>query len=250
MVVPARPWRGCAKLSKHPIAGRTSRDGRFGPPAVHRRARCARQRDQKGSLDPGGGPVRQPVARYRLGEIRHRPRAGDHRRETAQAPRSVPLRRRRQRARPALHAHRAPRSHRRIAAQLVPALLPRQGAAALHARRDDRAAAGAAAGARRAGHADRAAPRRHRRRPGAVQGAQVDDHARRPRVHLAVDPLCGHGIGACRADCRAQDDRSRSAASGAGAQPGILSYRLRGPAQRCRRHPRPSVPRSMPRTAT
>ena len=110
--------------------------------------------------------------------------------------------------------------------------------------------AGAAARARRARHADRAAPRRHRRRAGAVQGAQVDDHARRPRVHLAVDPLRGDGTGACRADCRAQDDRSRSAAAGAGRSTRHSSAPFTWTCSTCRRRPENVRPRSTPSTAT
>ena len=36
---------------------------------------------QRGSLDSRGDPVRQPVARYGLGEVRHRSRARDDRRQ-------------------------------------------------------------------------------------------------------------------------------------------------------------------------
>ena len=46
-------------------------------------------------------------------------------------------------------------------------------------------------GDRRARHAAAAAPGGDARAAGALQGAQVADHARRPRLHRALDPLRG-----------------------------------------------------------
>ena len=88
---------------------------------------------------------------------------------------------------------RAPSSaqHRRgLDPQLVHALAPREGPPALHARRDDRRRC--ASGCSDIGERDtrlQLLARRHRRAAADRQGAQVVRHARRPRLHRALDPL-------------------------------------------------------------
>ena len=129
---------------------------RWSPDAVeqrfHRRARRARRAGQGGPLDPRGDPLRQPVARHGLGEVRHRPGARDDRRPEGAGRRHGALRRRRQRPRDPAAARGVPQDGRGRGPQLVHALVPRQGPPALHARSDDRRSLRRAAGDRRARH--------------------------------------------------------------------------------------------------
>ena len=80
-----------------------------------------------------------------------------------------------------------PQDGRRLGPQFVHALVPGEGAAALHARPDDRRPLRPAARDRRARHAGATPPRGDQRPAGDRQGPQVVRHARRPRLHRAVD---------------------------------------------------------------
>ena len=171
--------------------------------------------------------------------------------ETAQARRSVPLRRRRQRARHASCRAPSSASRRRIACttRSCTRFWPRDGCSTRTTRRSRELCERL----QELGERDTqiaAAPRRHRRAPALVQGAQMVDHARRPRLHRAVDPLCGDGTGAVEVIAARTARRPRSHAAGADAQPGILSNRLHRPAQRAEDTRDRRRPRSTPRTAT
>ena len=139
------------------------------------------------------------------------------------------LRRRRQRARVPDSARRVPADGRGLGPELVHALAARQGPAALHARRDDRAAVRRAARARRARPGDPAPARGHRSAPGRLQGAQVARHARRPRLHRALDPVRGDVAGPDRSHRRGHGRGSRSHPAGDDAQPRPLRDHLHRP---------------------
>ena len=93
---------------------------------------------QQDRTHSGRPSVRQPVSRYGLGEVRHRPGARDDRRRQAGGRRYRAVRGRRQRARDPDSARRVPPDGRGIGPELVHALAARQGPAALHPRRDHR----------------------------------------------------------------------------------------------------------------
>ena len=65
-----------------------------------------------------------------------------------------------------------------------------------------------------------------------LQGPQVVRHARRPRLHRALDPLRRDAAGADRGDRRAPAGRPRGDPAGDEAESGVLQDRLHRPAQR------------------
>ena len=73
-----------------------------------------------------------------------------------------------------------------------------------------------------------------------LQGAQVVRHARRPRLHRAVDSLRRDAAGADRGDRRAPARRPRGDPAGDDAEPGVLQDDLHRPAERARRRGRAS----------
>ena len=114
------------------------------------------------------------------------------------------VRRRRERPRAPDAARAVPQDGRRLGPQLVHALAAGEGPAALHARRDDRRPLRAAADDRRARHRScSCCARRPSALPADLQGAQVVRHARRSRLHRAVDPLRRDAARADRGDRRA-----------------------------------------------
>ena len=114
--------------------------GRIHPEEVHRGARRSRRAGEKGPVYPGGHPLRQPVARHGLGEVRYRPGAGHHRRQESGDGEPVALRGRRERPRVPDAAGGVPQDGGRRGPQLVHAFAAGEGTAALHARRDHRRA--------------------------------------------------------------------------------------------------------------
>ena len=176
--------------------------------------------------------LRQPVARYRLGEVRHRPGAGHHRRQEAgegepgalcgrrERPR-VPDAARRSSARP-WKAPSATRSCTRC--------WPRGGCST----RTTRPSPPSARGCTRSASAIRRCNcwRRRRTRCAHRQGAQMVGHARRPGLHRAVDSLRGDAAGADRSDRRAPAGGPRGDPAGDEAESGVLSKRSTPTAQR------------------
>ena len=199
---------------------------------VHRGARHPRRAGAAGSQHPGGAPLRQPVPRYRLGEVRHRPGARDGRRQQGRRP-----------ARSALyadgvnvHAFLIPRAEFRrmvegsVQNSFMHSLLAKGRLLYTH----DETIARLCDGLRELGARDQADPapaRGDRSAPGRLQGAQVAHHARRPRLHRALDPLRGDVAGPDRSHRRGHGGGPRSHPAGDEAQPRPLRDDLHRPAE-------------------
>ena len=161
-------------------------------------------RSKEDRSDPRRHPVRQPVARHGLGEVRHRPGARDHRRQARSSRRTW----RSYADGVNVHAFLMPRAEFRkmvegsVRNSFMHSFLAKGRLLYTH----DPTIADLCARLREIGERDtqvqllRAATQRA---AGDRQGPQVVRHARRPRLHRALDSLRRDAAGADRGDRRA-----------------------------------------------
>ena len=172
-------------------------------------------------------PLRQPVARHGLGEVRHRSRARDGRRQAAKAVGPAALRRRRQRPRVAHAARRVPQDGRGLAAatRSCTRSWPRAGCSTRTTRRSRDSASGCRTiGARDTRAAAAARRRRTRWRPSTRRTSGSSPAAtsttRALWILYAATPLAQIEVIA-----RAAARRPRGHPAGADAQPVVLQDR-------------------------